>query len=154
LPDNTRITVEADGDWTFPPGTVLVKNFTLNGSLIETRLFMRHTDSGNWGGYTYRWNAAHTDAELVSGGLTETIGSQDWIFPSEAECLLCHTAGAGGSLGLETRQLNSSITYPATGRSANQLTTLQEIGLFANTLSVQPAYPDPADTAQPVDARA
>jgi hypothetical protein len=110
LPDNTKITVEADGDWTFPNGTVLVKNFTLNGQLIETRLFMRHTDSGNWGGYTYRWNSAHTDATLVSGGLTETIGSQDWTYPSEAQCLQCHTSAAGRSLGLETRQLNSTIT--------------------------------------------
>ncbi len=72
---------------------------------------------GNWGGYTYRWNAAHTDATLVSGGLTETIGTQDWTYPSEAQCLQCHTSGAGRSTGLETRQLNSSITYPATGRS-------------------------------------
>ncbi len=144
LPDNTKITVEADGDWTFPNGTVLVKNFTLNGQLIETRLFMRHTDSGNWGGYTYRWNSAHTDATLVSGGLTETIGSQDWTYPSEAQCLQCHTSAAGRSLGLETRQLNSTITYPATGRSANQLTTLQNIGMFANTLAVQDAYPDGA----------
>lgn len=154
LPDNTKITVEADGDWTFPNGTVLVKNFTLNGQLIETRLFMRHTDSGNWGGYTYRWNSAHTDATLVSGGLTETIGTQDWTYPSEAQCLQCHTSGAGRSLGLETRQLNSSITYAATGRTANQLTTLQGIGLFANTLTVQDAYPDPADTAQSTASRA
>ncbi|MEJ0037587.1 MAG: PQQ-dependent sugar dehydrogenase [Gammaproteobacteria bacterium] len=154
LPDNTKITVEADGDWTFPSGTVLVKNFTLNGQLIETRLFMRHTDSGNWGGYTYRWNSTHTDASLVSGGLTETIGTQDWTYPSEAQCLQCHTSGAGRSLGLETRQLNSSVTYPATGRSANQLTTLQGIGLFANTLTVQDAYPDPADTTQSTTNRA
>ncbi len=154
LPEGTRITVEADGDWTFPPGTVLMKNFTLNGTLIETRLFMRHPDSGNWGGYTYRWNAAHTDAELVSGGLTETIGSQDWRYPSEAECLQCHTSGAGGSLGLETRQLNSSITYPSTGRNANQLSTLEEIGMFVNAPAAMPAYPDPADTSQSVATRA
>ena len=154
LPDNTKITVEADGDWTFPTGTVLVKNFTLNGQLIETRLFMRHTDSGNWGGYTYRWNSTHTDATLVSGGQTETIGTQDWTYPSEAQCLQCHTSAAGRSLGPETRQLNSSMTYPATGRSANQLTTLQSIGLFANTLTVQDAYPDPSDTAQSTASRA
>jgi uncharacterized repeat protein (TIGR03806 family) len=154
LPNNTKITVEADGDWTFPNGTVLVKNFTLNGQLIETRLFMRHSDSGNWGGYTYRWNAAHTDATLVSGGLTETIGAQDWTYPSEAQCLQCHTAGAGRSLGLETRQLNSSITYPATGRTVNQLTTLQGIGMFANALTVQDAYPDPSDATQSTPNRA
>jgi uncharacterized repeat protein (TIGR03806 family) len=154
LPDNTKITVESDGDWTFPKGTVLVKNFTLNGQLIETRLFMRHTDSGNWGGYTYRWNSGHTDAALVSGGLTETLGTQSWTYPSEAQCLQCHTNAAGGSLGLETRQLNSSITYPASGRSANQLTTLQGIGMFANTLTLQDAYPDPSDTTQSTANRA
>ena len=154
LPDNTTITVEADGDWTFPMGTVLVKNFTLSGQLVETRLFMRHSDSGNWGGYTYRWNSTHTDATLVSGGLTETIGTQDWTYPSEAQCLQCHTSAAGRSLGLETRQLNSSITYPATGRTVNQLSTLQSLGLFANTLTVQDAYPDPADTTQGTANRA
>lgn len=154
LPDNTKITVEADGDWTFPNGTVLVKSFTLNGQLIETRLFMRHVDSGNWGGYTYRWNSGHTDATLVSGGLTETIGTQDWTYPSEAQCLQCHTSGAGSSLGLETRQLNSSITYPATGRTANQLTTLQAIGLFANALTVEEAYPDPSDATRSTADRA
>lgn len=154
LPDNTKITVEADGDWTFPNGTVLVKNFTLNGQLIETRLFMRHTDSGNWGGYTYRWNDTHTDATLVSGGLTETIGTQDWTYPSEAQCLQCHTSAAGRTLGLETQQLNSSITYPATGRSANQLATLQNIGMFANAVATQDAYPDPSDTTQSTARRA
>jgi mono/diheme cytochrome c family protein len=115
---------------------------------------MRHTDSGNWGGYTYRWNTAHTDAQLVSGGLTEAVGTQSWTYPSESQCLQCHTNGAGGSLGLETRQLNSSITYPATGRSANQLTTLRGIGVFSNTLTVQDAYPDPYDTTQPIASRA
>jgi len=154
LPDNTKITVESDGDWTFPSGTVLVKNFTLNGSLIETRLFMRHTDTGNWGGYTYRWNAGHTDAALVSGGLTEQIGTQSWTYPSEAQCLQCHTNAAGGSLGLETRQLNSTITYPSTGRSANQIATLQAIGLFTTAPASEVAYPDPADTTQPLASRA
>ena len=60
LPDGAQITVETDGDWTFPNGTVLVKNFALNSDLFETRLFMRHTDTGNWGGYTYRWNTGRT----------------------------------------------------------------------------------------------
>jgi mono/diheme cytochrome c family protein len=131
-----------------------VKNFTLNGELIETRLFMRHTDTGNWGGYTYRWNASHTDATLVTGGLTTTIGTQAYTYPSEAQCLQCHTNAAGGSLGLETRQLNSSITYPATGRAANQIATLDAIGMFTASPTVQAAYPDPFDTTQPTADRA
>ncbi|MEP7243406.1 MAG: PQQ-dependent sugar dehydrogenase, partial [Gammaproteobacteria bacterium] len=154
LPDGQKITVGTDGDWSFPNGTVLVKNFTLDSQLIETRLFMRHTDTGNWGGYTYRWNAQHTDAALVSGGLIADVGGQNWIYPSEAQCLQCHTNAAGRSLGLETRQLNSTLSYPASGRSGNQLATLDAIGMFTTTLTVMPAYPDPANTTQPLGDRA
>ena len=42
LPNGQQITIGADGDWSFPNGTVLVKNFKLGTQLIETRLFMRH----------------------------------------------------------------------------------------------------------------
>lgn len=154
LPDGTTISVQSDGDWAFPNGTVLMQNFVLNGQLIETRLFMRHTDTGNWGGYTYRWNDPHTDANLVSGGLIANVSGQDWIYPSEAQCLQCHTSAAGGTLGLETQQLNGAFTYPATGRSANQLTTLEAIGMFTAPLSVLPAYPDPLDATHPLAERA
>ena len=154
LPNNTRITVQSDGDWSFPNGTVLAKHFQLNGQLIETRLFMRHPDTGNWGGYTYRWNSSGTDATLVSGGLTTNIGSQPWTYPSEAQCLQCHTSAAGNSLGLETSQLNGNFTYPTTGRTANQLTTLQSIGMFTATPAAMTAYPNPTDTSQPLGARA
>ena len=126
LPNGQQITIGADGDWSFPNGTVLVKNFKLGTQLIETRLFMRHTN-GNWGGYTYQWNAAQTAATLVKGGLITHIAppaNQDWIYPSEAQCLQCHTNAAGRSLGLETAQLNGDLIYPTTGRTANQLTTL------------------------------
>src|SRR6185503_18956361 len=61
IPNGTSISVGADGDFTFPNGTVLMKHFRLGGQLIETRLFMRHPD-GDWAGYTYEWNAQHTDA--------------------------------------------------------------------------------------------
>ena len=118
LPDTGKITIGADGDWSFPNGTVLVKNFKLGSQLIETRLFMRHMDTGNWGGYTYQWNAAQTVATLIKGGLVTHLPappSQDWIYPSEAQCLQCHTNAAGRSLGLETAQLNSDITYPDDG---------------------------------------
>jgi len=154
LPTGTTITVQADGDWTFPNGSVLMKNFVLNGELIETRLFMRHTDTGNWGGYTYRWNATHTEANLVSGGLVTTAAGQDWIYPSESQCLQCHTSAAGRTLGLETSQLNTSFTYAATGRTANQLTTLQTIGMFSAAPTTMPALPDPADATQPLAGRA
>ena len=150
LPDTGKITIGADGDWSFPNGTVLVKHFKLGSQLIETRLFVRHMDTGNWGGYTYQWNAAQTVATLIKGGLVTHLPappSQDWIYPSEAQCLQCHTNAAGRSLGLETAQLNSDITYPTTGRVANQLATLNAIGMFTTPLaqppSELPAYQNP-----------
>ena len=140
LPDGKNITVGADGDWDFPNGTVLVKNFRLDNRLIETRLFMRHPD-GVWAGYTYEWNEQQTDATLVRGGKRVTIAGQTWIYPSEGQCLQCHTEAAGRSLGLETRQLGFNITYPQTGRDAHQLVTHNAI----NTLTA--AIANPTDQA-------
>ena len=153
VPDGQRITVDpSTGDFDFPNGTVLVKNFSLSGQLVETRLFMRHTDTGNWRGYTYRWNDAHTDATLVSGGLVAPVAGQDWIWPSEGECLQCHTNAAGRSLGLEVRQLSSNFAYP-TGRTANQLDTLEAIGMFTASPARTTAMPNPADATQPLGDR-
>lgn len=156
LPDGQNITVGADGDWDFPNGTVLMKNFTLNDQLIETRLFMRHPD-GVWAGYSYEWNAAGTDATLVRDGKRVTVGSQEWIYPSEAQCMQCHTEAAGRSLGLETRQLATSITYPQTGRQGHQLLTLNSINTLSPPLADPAAevpYPSPTGTTGTVSERA
>ena len=134
LPDGQNITVNGEGDFQFPDGTVLVKNFRLNSRLIETRLFMRH-NNGTWAGYTYEWNTAGTDATRVIGGKNVTVEGQSWRFPSEAQCLQCHTTAAGSSLGLETLQLNGLFGYPQTGRTANQLFTLNALGMLSPALT-------------------
>jgi uncharacterized repeat protein (TIGR03806 family) len=158
LPDGASITVGTTPDfhWSFPNRTVLMKNFRVGNKLIETRLFMRHPN-GNWGGFTYEWNAQQTDATLLTGGAVRDIGGgQQWIFPSESQCLECHTAVAGRSLGLETRQLNRDFVYP-TGRNANELFTLNHIMTLTPAIpdpAVQPAMPDPADTTAPLNERA
>ena len=157
LPNGQNVTVEADGDWQFPSGTVLVKNFALGTRLVETRLFMRHPD-GVWAGYTYEWNDAQTEATRVVGGKRRNFGTQEWIYPSESECLQCHTAAAGRALGLETAQLNGELTYPQTGRTANQLATLDGIGVLSPPLggapATLPAYPDPGGAAGSTAERA
>ena len=150
LPDNQNITVGTDSDWSFPTGTVLVKNFTLGSRLIETRLFMRHPD-GAWGGFSYEWNSAQTDATLVEGGAVRDLGGgQSWIFPSESQCLDCHTDAAGRALGLETAQLNRGFTYPQTGRTANELITLSAIGVLTPAITeatTQPVLAEPFGSA-------
>jgi uncharacterized repeat protein (TIGR03806 family) len=156
LPNGQNITVDADGDWDFPAGTVLVKNFSLGTRLVETRLFMRHPD-GNWAGYSYEWNDAQTDATLVVGGKQATVAGQTWIFPSAAQCLQCHTSAAGRSLGLETRQLAFRIPYPQTGRTAHQLLTLNTISTLSPPVAAPTTvvpYPDPRDATASLAGRA
>jgi uncharacterized repeat protein (TIGR03806 family) len=157
LPNGTSLTVTPDGDIDFPNGTVLVKNFRLGSRPVETRLFMRHTD-GEWAGYSYEWNAQGTDATRVIGGKTVTAVGQTWVFPSESQCLACHTAAAGRSLGLEIAQLNGSLRYAQTGRTANQIATLNAIGLFNPALTTAPAalpaLPDPFGSAGTLTERA
>ena len=141
LPDGARITVGADGDWALPVGSVLVQNLSYLGRRIETRLLVRHAD-GDWAGYAYRWNDAQTDAALLRASDTRTLpGGLRWYYPSRADCLSCHTTAAGRTLGLETAQLNGDLLYPQTGRAANQLATLDHLGLFATPLGSPAALP-------------
>jgi mono/diheme cytochrome c family protein len=133
-----------------------MKNFSLNDRLIETRLFMRHPD-GDWAGYSYEWNAQGNDATLVRGGKRVTIGSQEWIYPSEGQCMECHTEAAGRSLGLETKQLAFNINYPQTGRDGHQLLTLNSIHTLSPPLADPAAevpYPNPTGTAGTLGERA
>jgi uncharacterized repeat protein (TIGR03806 family) len=137
IPDGTRIGVRPDGDFAFPIGTVLMKFFYHNGAPIETRLFMRHTD-GNWAGYSYEWLDDHSDAVLLPAGKSELIGDFPWIYPSRPQCMQCHSEAAGFALGPEVVQLNKDFLYLQTGRVANQLRTLEHIGMFEQNLPATP----------------
>jgi uncharacterized repeat protein (TIGR03806 family) len=149
-----------EGHFELPVGTVLVKSFLFGGKLIETRLFVRFPDM--WAGYSYEWNDTQTDAALVTeDGLTKNVvnGSgkmQSWYFPKRNDCLECHNETVGFSLGLETMQLDRSFAYPA-GTTANQLATLEHIGVFDAPVArmtplVDPRVPDNAGSM--LDARA
>lgn len=120
LPEGGRITVNANGHLDFPNGSVLIKTFSLGGRRVETRLLVRHMD-GTWGGYTYAYNAAGTDADLLQANETRMFGAQPWYYPSRSECMRCHTTAAGFTLGPELGQLNRVTRYPSTARNAPQL---------------------------------
>ncbi len=156
IPDGETVTIDESGDFEFPNGTVLVKSFELDGQLIETRLMMRH-DDGGWAGYTYEWRDDGSDADLLAAGKRKRIGNQEWIYPSRAECMTCHTQAAKRSLGLEVQQLNGDFVYTSTNRISNQLETWQSIGMFSSDLVDEvenlPALVDPYGT-DPVEERA
>jgi len=156
-PKQEGLPFAADGDWLFPNGTVLMKNFRLNNQLIETRLFMRHPD-GEWAGYTYEWNAAETEATRVIGGKVADKFGQDWIYPSGTQCMECHTDVANFSVGIEHGQLNKALTYPSSGITANQLVTADAVDLLTDPLSDTPdnlpRFADPQDTGATIEERA
>jgi uncharacterized repeat protein (TIGR03806 family) len=155
LPDNTTIDIDAENDWQFPIGSVLRKDFYLGSQIVETRLFAHHTD-GSWAGYSYEWNASQTDATLLDTGKTVNVNGQDWTYPSQAQCLQCHTSAAGRTLGPETAQLNRLITDPSDNAiQINQISLLDTIGMFTSSPGDPASLPalTPYDdaTAQPVD---
>jgi uncharacterized repeat protein (TIGR03806 family) len=155
LPQGGKISIGADGDWDLPIGAVTVKEFRLGGKRVETRLFMRHTD-GSWAGYTYEWNDAETEATLLVDGKTKQIGSQTWTYPSRAQCMGCHNGATGGTIGLETAQLNRTKAY-ADGSSVNQLDKLAALGAFSDATPLpaeRPALPSPAAADVSAEAKA
>ena len=103
---------------------------------LETRLLVCD-DSGGAYGVTYRWRPDSSDADLLETNLTEEITiktatgfrTQQWYYPSRADCLTCHTANAGLVLGVKTRQLNRVFDYPG-GKRDNELVTWRDRGLF------------------------
>ena len=118
-----------DGKWKLPVGTVMVKSFLFDGKLLETRLFM-HFSATTWGGFSYKWDAAQTDATLETNDRDEesfATGQQtvDWHFPSRDDCMTCHIPDKGYAvLGLETAQMNRVVS------GSNQLDKLQALGVF------------------------
>lgn len=135
VPDDEHITVESDGDLSFPLGSMLFKTFRFGDHLLETRVFILH-DDGVWDGYAYAWSAAQTDAALVPAGFSDpfevpgTDPPVTWRIPSRLECLRCHTEAAGTTLGLEVGQLNRTVADPTAGDETNQLVDWEAMELF------------------------
>jgi len=147
IPKGTTITIEANGHWTLPVGTILIKDFAIDGKHIETRLMVRYPD--DWVGYSYKWREDESDADLVDTmGDRRFLPDQTWTFPTRSQCLDCHAKAAGRSLGLETAQTNRMFLYP-NGKYANQIATFEHVGLFANPPgdpSKLGAYTNPSDS--------
>jgi uncharacterized repeat protein (TIGR03806 family) len=139
IPENSTVDTDTEGNFVFPIGTVLLKEFAFNGSAVETRLFVRHAE-GDWAGYSYEWLSDGSDAVLLTEGKTKYLEdvNVDYGYPSRSQCMQCHTEAAGYSIGPEIQQLNAPMYYPSTGKTANQLSTLEFIGYLSEPLPDTP----------------
>ena len=123
----------------FPDNAVLARTFTLelergnpaSRKRIETQLL--HYDGKQWRAYSYAWNAAGTDADLVAAdGREQTFVVRDpslaggkreidWSFAARAQCMVCHTPwGRQTTLAFNVAQLNRS----------DQLQRLEQVGVL------------------------
>lgn len=176
LPRGQKIGFAEHGAWTFPEGTVFVKQFDLALDerqpevlrRLETR-FLIAARGGSYYGLSYEWNEEQTDAELALAGRDEQLTViaadgvsrvQTYSFPAQSDCARCHSTVAGGALGPHTAQLNGEHVYFPEGEAfpANQLSTWENLGLFDREIGHRPTSDYPqlanlADETRPAEER-
>lgn len=133
VPGNDRIELAPHGGvrGKYPEGTVFAKQLSIPDSdgqptkPLETQILQ--LQNGVWNPYSYLWNEAGTDAELVSSaGAAQTVQWPDanaagqftertWHTNAINECRLCHNAGPGFVLGFVGNQLSRPTMNSAVG---------------------------------------
>lgn len=177
VPGTSQITTDrghpwSEVSWAFPSNAVLAKTLSLERVMgdpasrrrVETQVL--HQDGESWQAYTYRWNEAQTDADLVpsQGDAVEVavtdpsapggVRRQTWRFHSRAECLRCHNFWPGTALAFGWDSLAGK---PSEGAASSEMARLVGLGVLRETRKPEKAVAalrDPADPAGPLDLRA
>lgn len=153
--------------WFFPSNTVFARTVNLEmergqpGTRRRVETQLMHFDGQTWNAYTYRWNAAQADADLVpSEGTNDVYTIADasapggrrqvqWRFSGRAECLRCHNVWAGDTLSFNWFQLNSP-------GPTSELKRLEEDGILRirNRPNPLPRLSNPYDASFSLEERA
>ncbi|MCE3251095.1 MAG: hypothetical protein K0Q67_105 [Cellvibrio sp.] len=163
IPNASKIPFDPAAIWDLPVGSVVVKHLAVTTSANANKPFttsiLFRQESG-WQAANYRWNAAGTDADLVTessvepdGGLVSVVRKVE----TGSTCTGCHKAADGKltPLATGTHQLNGNFNYQ--GVTKNQLEVFNTVGLFTTTISNGSSYEKfaaPTDASVDLTARA
>ncbi len=111
LPDGQRIVIDANNDFDFPNGSVLVKNFSLGATLVETRLFMRHND-GSLGWLHLRVECGRHRGHARRRRQDRAGCRADLAIPERSAVPAMPFGRGRPHAGLEIGQLNGDFGYP------------------------------------------
>jgi uncharacterized repeat protein (TIGR03806 family) len=173
VPGGRKIGFSASAPWSFPEGTVLVKNFFLprRGAdgrdarqIIETRFLVKR--DGLFKGYSYKWDDQQRDGVLLGGATYRDVqirtatGEEafSYYYPSSSDCQRCHVTAGGGALGVDTGHMNYDVRTPA-GTTVNQIDRLASLGVIdaatvPDDVGAIGSLVDPADTTASLNDRA
>lgn len=133
-------------NWNFPKGTILFKEFSTKGLILETRV-MYKIASGmsikNWKWATYQWNKKQNEAQRVDRGVRQVLGTIHNI-PANRQCFACHRGSKDMVLGFAAIQLSN--TDPNSPTKQSYLKTLIDKQLI--TSNIKPFYKVPARNEQ------
>ena len=146
LPEGSQIDTSNPDDWKFPAGTILWKEFSMNGKKIETRVLRSYEDiDGNvsWLRRVYFWLDDQSEAEQVleeamamdsKYAISSLLQNNQYVYVARNQCSLCHRLGQNDVAGFSYLQLSQTNNQP----DAFDLESL----ISSNFLSLPPLGPD------------
>ncbi|MBX2899567.1 MAG: hypothetical protein KF775_07950 [Cyclobacteriaceae bacterium] len=161
IPEGKKVVFDANDVFSFPDGTVLIKNFYYPADftnpdqrirILETRLLLN--EAGVWKALPYIWNEEQTDAFLNVAGKTISVQWKhtdgqvrniNYSVPNMNQCKGCHLRGDKVMpIGPSARQLNGNFSFE--DGEKNQLRYWQAAGLIDlpafNSIEKLVAYDD------------
>ncbi len=132
IPECDTVDTSDMDNWSVPVGTRLFKEFKIDGVRVETRMIERLGPGPRDFAYaSYLWNAAETEATMVSAdGLNNAKGT-DFDIPSKVQCLQCHGSHPTGG-GRPSRALGFSALQLGFDDTSLSLAHLKSSGAISH----------------------
>jgi len=113
LPAGAQIDTSDMNRWSFPIGTRVWKQFSLDGTALETRLIERYGSEPDdyWMG-SFVWNEDQSDALFAEAGQEDVLGTPHDAPPQE-KCGACHNGEPGRIIGFSALQLAGDVARAA-----------------------------------------